>query len=337
MSKLKAAVIGFGKIGSLHAQAYYQHPSVTLEAVAETNEAKLAEARDTFGCHAYASVEDLLDQHELDAVSVCTPESSHLEIGQTAAEQGIAVLMEKPMAPTVETADQMIQIADDKNAFISVNYILRFDQRVQHAKALLESRDIGEPVTFSAKRRGTVQGARFYGQWTDLLISTAIHDIDLMVHFNKADAVRVYGEKVRKNNGQYGTDDGYMFIIKFADGTIGSMETSWVLPAAVPAPLDAGFQLVGTQGSLQIDGSNQGMSVVTNERYDHPDLIHWPMVNNRLEGNLRRSIDTFVEAVLNGEEPPVPVREARKSLDIVEKIHQSIQEERPIQIDWGRV
>lgn len=330
MKKLKAVVIGAGRIGSLHAKAYAENPLVQLEAIIDKDIEKAKEVADSFNCSYFDSLEKGLESVDFEIVSIATPEQSHLQIGEMMVKEGKAVLMEKPVTPTMEEAKQLLETVEKHNGFMSVNYILRKDPRVLMIKEKIESNVLGDLVSFFARRRGSYLGAQTYGKWTDLLISTAIHDLDLMIFFNRTKPVRVYGESVMKKCKDIGTEDAFAAIVKFEDGSIGSLDASWVLPSTMHEPLGARFSIIGTKGGAEIEGSNHGLSLTTEEEYIKPDLTHWPIIDSRLAGDLKYSIDDFVQTVLNEQEPSMPLTEAMKSLELVFAIRESIRTNKPI-------
>lgn len=330
MEKLKAIVVGTGRIGSLHAKAYYENPFVRLVAVVDNDVTIAQKIAEQYDCEYFDSVEKAIENVEFDIASVATPEQSHLEIGETLIKEGKAVLMEKPIAPNMEEALQLKEVVNKHNGFMSVNYILRQDPRVLTIKEKIDNDVLGDPVTFFARRRGSFLGAQTYGKWTDLLISTVIHDLDLMIYLNPSKPVKVFGESVMKKCKDIGTEDAFAAIIKFEDGSIGTIDSSWVLPSTMHEPLGARFSIIGTKGGAEIVGSNHGLSFTTEEEYIHPDLTHWPIVDGKLTGDLKYSIDDFVERVLNEQEPSMPLFEAMKSLELVFAIKESIRQNKPI-------
>src|SRR5690625_5127194 len=107
MKTLKAAVIGAGRIGSLHAQAYAQNTFVELVAVIDKDITKAKQVAETFHCKYFSNPEKAIEDLDFDIVSVATPEQSHLQVGKLMVKAGKAILMEKPVAPTMEEAEKL--------------------------------------------------------------------------------------------------------------------------------------------------------------------------------------------------------------------------------------
>jgi len=326
---LRAAVIGVGRIGSLHADAYYRNPYTELVAVMDADQGRAQEVGARYGVNAYTSVDELLQKETFDIVSIAVPEGQRSPLAAACAQAGKHLLLEKPLTPSLEETDRLIAAVEAAGVTAMVNFILRFDPRYIRAKEAVADGTIGEPGTVFARRRGTAAGADVLGSWTDLLISTAIHDLDMMAWIN-GPAVRVYAEGFKKKDNRWGHEDGVMAVLRFANGCIGTLETSWILPSTVPAGLDASFHLVGTKGGVFIDGSNHGLSVVDQERYTEPDLTHWPVGPAGVFGDLRNSIDHFIDAVRTGQKPRVTLQDARYAEELVAAVKQSMRTGQPV-------
>lgn len=329
---LRAAVIGVGMIGTLHARVYRDDPRTELVAVVDVNEERAREVGTELGVPWYASVSDMLAQEEIDAVTVATPEQHRYDPAVACARAGKHLLLEKPLAPTLPEVDRLILEVEKTGVTTMVNFILRSDPRYVRAKWAMGDGTVGEPCTIFARRRGTSLGAEVYGPWTDLLISTAIHDLDVMVWLNECAVEHVYAESVVKRSAEWGREDAVAAVLRFANGAVGLLETSWVLPPNVPAPLDAALEVVGTGGGVFIEGANHGLAIADSEGYKLPDLANWPAGREGVEGALRASISAFITSVLYGEPPVMSLREARYAQEIVEALKISIRRGAPVKL-----
>lgn len=330
MSELRAAVIGVGLIGSLHARVYREHPRTTLVAVADTDAARAQVVGDELGATAYGDWRALLEREDVDIVSVATPESARSVPAAACARAGKHLLLEKPLAPTLAESRQLVDDVRDAGVVATVNFILRSDPRYLRARQAVADGSLGEPCTIFARRRGTSLGAEAYGPWTGLLISTAIHDLDAMAWIVGAPVERLHAEAVVKRCAQWGTQDGVVAVLRFANGAVGSLETSWILPPTVPAALDASLHLVGTRGGIFIDGANHGLAVATETGFSLPDLTHWPLGRTGVEGDLAAAVDAFVRSVADGESLPITLEEGLYAHELVAAVEDSLRSGQPI-------
>jgi|LSQX01.2.fsa_nt_gb predicted dehydrogenase len=333
MEKIRAAVVGTGGFGQLHARFYHEYPLTELVAVVNRTESRGRRVAEQLGVPWYEKPDQLLENEDFDLVSICTREENHLEMGLLFAQAGKKILMEKPLAPTLESSIALVEAVEKTDVFMAVNYILRQDPRFLEVKSRSDNGDFGDHISYFARRRGTFAGAQYYGPWTDILISTAIHDLDLMIWYNGSIPVRVYAESVMKKCSDIGTEDAVVATLKFENGAIGCLDTSWVLPAgSLPAPIDCSFNLVGTEGGAFIDGANNGLRVCHENLYSKPDLTHWPVLPPGLSGDLFNSMKSVVDSIINDKEPFMTGREALKSHRVVFAMKESLKTGRPVNL-----
>lgn len=326
---LRVGVIGTGMIGALHARIHAANPQAELVAVCDADTGRAESLAAELGCVAAPGWERLLEL-ELDAISLCTPEQLRLEPAVAAARKGLKILLEKPLGRSLPEIDRLIDALAAEGADPAVNFILHADPRFARMKEIVAAGGVGRIATCFARRRGTTLGIEKYAPWTDLLSSTLIHDIEMCLSVVGAPAERVFAEAVVRRCAPYGCHDAVMGTLRFADGAIASFETSWVLPAGQPEPLDPAFHLLGDGGSVVIEGSSNGMKVLSAETgYAHPDMAHWPVLPWGVDGALRRSVELFVADALAGRPPLVGLAAARRAEAVVAAMKASIASGQP--------
>ncbi|WP_312644388.1 Gfo/Idh/MocA family oxidoreductase [Hydrogenoanaerobacterium sp.] len=146
MKKFRAGVVGTGFIGVAHIEALRRMGNVDVVALADTSGAdQKAEAL----CvpKGYASYKDMIDSENLDAIHICTPNSTHCDIALYAIEKGVAVICEKPMATSAEQAKKMADLAKEKGVVNAINFNLRFNPLPYQLKQMVKSGDLGEIFT----------------------------------------------------------------------------------------------------------------------------------------------------------------------------------------------
>jgi predicted dehydrogenase len=333
MEKIRAAVIGTGSFGQLHARFYHEYPVTELVAVVNHTESRGRSTAESFQVPWYQYPEQLLENENFDLVSICTREENHEELGLLFARAGKKLLMEKPLAPTLAKSISLVEGVEKEGVFMAVNYILRQDPRFLEVKRKSDSGDFGEHISYFARRSGSFAGAEHYGPWTDLLISTAIHDLDLMIWYNGSNPIRVYAESIIKKCTGIGTEDAIVATIKFENGAIGCLDTSWVLPAgSQPAPLDCSFRLVGAKGGANIDGANNGLIIFDENSYRSPDMTHWPVLPTGLSGDLYQAMKSVITSITYNREPFMSGREALKSHRVVFAIKEALKTHQPVNL-----
>ena len=152
MEQLDVAVIGCGTWGYHHARVYSEIPGVRLEAVADLDPRRVQSVTERFHCKGYSSVERLLDEAEVDAVSVCTPTVTHFEVASLALTARKHVLVEKPMTDNVAEAENLIKQARNYGVFLSVGFVERFNPAVQESKRTVDRGEIGDVLIIHTRR-----------------------------------------------------------------------------------------------------------------------------------------------------------------------------------------
>lgn len=169
--KLRVAVIGVGYLGRFHALIYSRMPEVSLVGVVDADAERAREVAAEAGCAAFGSAAELLDQ--VDAVSVVVPTTAHLQAAAPFLRRGIAVLLEKPIAATLDEGVEIVRLATDHGAMLQIGHVERFNAGVM---ALAER--ITSPRYIEAQRMGGfVERATDVDVVSDLMI----HDIDIIL------------------------------------------------------------------------------------------------------------------------------------------------------------
>lgn len=302
LKPIRIAVIGVGAFGRLQALACQQHDSLQLVAVMDLDRDRACSVGAELEVPAYHQLSQLLQEERFAAAIVATPEQARLDVAQACAQAGTHLLLEKPLAPTLEACQTIAAAVRRARIVCLVDFSLRFDLRYLALKEAIDAGRLGDVVSIVARRNGTVGGARIYGRWTDLLMSTAIHELDLM-RWYAGPVQRVQAEAVFKIEAHPGVADAVFATLRFENGAIGLLETSWARPTGVPDRLDARCEVVGTLGQGTVDLASHGLRLTEGERTTFPDLSYWPVVSGRVGGTLRAAIDHFVRCI-RGEESP---------------------------------
>jgi len=332
MNKLKIAVIGTGLVGSFHAETFFRNPNSELIAVCDIDKEKVNKIANRFKCKAYNEFESLINTEKLDAISIATPEQIRIAPALLAIEKGLKILLEKPLGRNLEDIENLVNKIKNHNKLISVNFILHEDPRYKLMKEKIKNNEIGEIVSCYARRRGNRFGMEIYAPWTDLISSTLIHDIQMVMSINNSKPERVYAEAVIRECAKFNSHDAVMSLIKFTDGSIASFETSWVLPKNQPEPLDPSLHVVGDKGSIIIEGSSMGLQIQTDKSYMKPDLANWPIIDSKVEGCLKKNLDKFIEDCVYDNQPEVDLIKAYEVEKIVFAMKKSIDENKPINL-----
>jgi predicted dehydrogenase len=302
---VRVGLAGLGRFGKLHASVLGSLPGVELVAacdpVSEEVAALQAQHPEVQG---FGDVGELLENAEIDALFIVSPEPLHAQQAMAALDRGVAVFVEKPLAITADEAEQVARKAADAGLPLQVGFVLRFD--VQHAllKAEIAAGNLGEIVSIRTKRNCTRAWFPNFGDRAHPVQETSIHDIDLILWLLESPVRRV--QAVERNRAGMTYPDGSWALLEFENGAIGIVESSWFVPDGAPAnvvtptwrgTIDAELEVIGTKGSSRIRLLDGPLSFWTSTYDAIPETALWPELAGAVVGALRAEDAHFIERV----------------------------------------
>lgn len=244
--KLACAVVGVGSMGKNHARVYSELQHVDLAAVVDTDEALGQKIAAQYGAKHFARVEDMLGAMKVDVVSIAVPTSLHFPIASACMESGVNVLLEKPIAPTMEEGERLLALARERKVKVMVGHIERFNPAVTKVKELLSANVLGEVVSVMARRVGA-----FPPQIKDanIAVDLAIHDIDIVNYMLEStpQAITVH----KKRNHIERREDSVEFFLRYP-GASAYVQANWITPVKIRK-----LNITGSEGYLEMDYMNQ--------------------------------------------------------------------------------
>jgi predicted dehydrogenase len=309
---LRTAVIGVGHFGRFHAEKYARSPAATLVAIVDRD---LARAREIAGKHRAEALDDYRALFgRVDAVSIAVPTSAHFDVAKACLENGIHVLIEKPITETLEQADALIALADAKARVLQVGHLQRF-----FLERIAIDRFVDKPLYIESTRI-----APFKPRGTDVgvTLDLMIHDIDLLLALVKADVVSVdaVGAPVVSSE-----EDIANTRLRFANGCVATATAS-----RVSLKTERKMRIFQRESYISIDLHNRKLVAMRkgSGRSWFPGL---PPIDRQehsfSEGDdLEAEIASFLEAC-NGAHPPlVTGRDGRRALETAMRITKSLRE-----------
>lgn len=168
---LKVAVVGVGRFGRQHARVYHELLDAELVGVYDKDAGRAAEVAKEYQCHSFARLEDLFGAVE--AASVAVPTEQHAEVGERLIEAGIDVLVEKPMARSLQEADRLIAASERHGRILQVGHLERFNPAVTAARTILTM-----PLFFEVHRLSVFTERSLD---VDVVLDLMIHDLDIVL------------------------------------------------------------------------------------------------------------------------------------------------------------
>lgn len=315
MRSVNVGVIGVGAMGQNHVRVYSKIKNANLMAVSDLMKGTLAEVSKEYHTVGYVDYENVFETPEIEAVSICVPTTYHYDVVMSAIEHGKNVLVEKPIAFTLDEAKEMVDAAYDAGVKLATGHVERFNPAVIEAKRLIDEGVIGEVVSASAKRVGP-----FPPRIKDVgvTIDLAIHEVDIMFYLFDSPVSRVYanmGSRLEKC--EY--EDHAELMMKFENGTVGVLETNWLTPYKKRQ-----LEIIGVDGIISIDYIDQAVKVYGKNA---------KKVNLEHKEPLKEELNSFLSCIVNDEEPKITGEDGIHALKVVLAAMKSAKSKDPINMN----
>lgn len=305
--RVRIGVVGAGFMGRTYARLIDGHPAAELAGIADVDEAAAGAVAATFGCAAFPHASALVEAGQLQGLIVATVEDAHRSPCLAALAAGIGVLVEKPLATTLEESHEIVAAAARSRSLLMVGHVLRFDARYALLRDAVQSGQIGDPAYVSARRHNGVNAQDRLRGRCSLPLFLGVHDYDVVRWTLGREVVEVaaYERRGLLAGQGYPIADVSVALLTFDDGTLATVEEGWVLPAAHPSGFDQRLDVHGTAGLVELGGGYSGLAVTTGDHASWPDTALWPTVHGRPSGALARQTDHFISCLRSGQEPLV--------------------------------
>ena len=338
-------IIGCGKITQVrHLPEYSENPNAKIIGLYDFNYERAQELAEKYGATAYKTLEELLADERIEAVSVCTANYAHCEVTVKALEAGKHVLCEKPMATTIEECERMVATATRCRKKLMIGMNQRLAKAHQRAKKLIDQGEVGRVLTFrtifghSGPENWSVDPGK--GTWffdkkraaMGVMADLGIHKTDLIQYLvgEKIVAVTAKLSTIDKTDlvgKPISVDDNAVCVYEMKGGAVGTMISSWTYYGEE----DNSTVIIGTKGTMRIFDSGKYPVEIRNT--DHEKI----MVNVeaiQTNDNQTRSgvIDAFIRCIMADEEPPISGRNVLSAMRVVFAAIRSSEEGRRVEI-----
>ena len=333
-------IVGCGMIANFHAEAIADATGGHLVGCAD----RLPEYADKFakanGCRAFESLDQMLAEAEVDAISICSPSGAHLEPALAGAEAGKHVLIEKPLEVTTERCDQIIQACEKAGVQLAVTFQSRFHESSRLMKEAIEAGRFGK-VTLGDAYVKWYRSQEYYdsGAWRGTwqldgggaLMNQAIHSVDLLLWL-MGGVAEISAMTATLTHERIEVEDVAVANLKFTSGALGVIEAT---TTAYPGALKR----------IEISGSN-GTAILEEE-----DLKMWHFadetdedaaIRQRMEGRTESGggaadpsaidhhghtmvFEDFISAIDEKRPPAVDGHQGRRSVEVIRAIYESAQ------------
>jgi predicted dehydrogenase len=272
-----------------------------LVGVVDVDEERVHDVAENLGVPAYTDLDHFLDETRPDALSIVVPTVRHLEVSKKAMEQGVHLLIEKPVTASTEEAEELLRIASDRNLILQVGHIERFNSAVQQVREM-----VNDPIFIQSRRMGP-----FSSRISDVgvVLDLMIHDVDIilsLVHSPIAE-ISAMGRCVRTNY-----EDIASAQIRFENGTIAHILVSRVTEKRMRT-----LEITEPERYIMVNYETQDVTVhhcIQKPGRGLAEVVEHPVFPKREP--LKMELQDFVNCIREGREPLVGLRDGKRALEV---------------------
>ena len=326
---VQVGVIGCGKIAQTrHLPEYADNGQVKIKGVFDLCNDRARQVAECYGAQVYDTYQEMLEDKDITAVSVCAANAVHCEITIDALRAGKDVLCEKPMAVTLDECERMVQAAKETGHFLMIGHNQRLARAHVKAKQLIEAGEIGDILTFkttfghSGPETWAIDSKNIwffdkkqaaFGAMADL----GIHKTDAIQFLTgqKVEAVMAYLGTLDKKDAEgnkVGVDDNAICIYYMSGGAVGTMSASWTYYG----PEDNSTVLYGTKGIMRIY-DDPAYSIVVDMKGGERIFYEIDKIQTNDSQTKSGIIDLWVDSLINRTPPEISGEEALSAMRAV--------------------
>ncbi|MBO0961498.1 Gfo/Idh/MocA family oxidoreductase [Neobacillus sp. MM2021_6] len=342
---LRYAIIGCGRISPNHIAAAIKNELEIVglcDVVPENMEDKIANFNLPHSTPKYTDYKELLEKEKPDLVAICTESGKHGKIALDCIEAGCNLIIEKPIALSLEETDQIIEMAKEKNVKVSACHQNRFNKSIQKIREAIEEERFGRLLHGTAHIRWN-RGEDYYkqapwrGTWEQdggALMNQCIHNIDLLRWMMGDNITEVVGMTDNLKHDFIESEDLGMALIKFSNGSYGIVEGTTNI---FPTNLEETLYIFGETGTVKAGGKSVNLIEEWQfaDKKDDPEAVKAEYQENPPSvygfGHTPLYADV-IDAIQNDRQPYVTAEDGRRALELVLAIYKSAAEGKSVKL-----
>lgn len=309
--KLRVGVVGVGYLGQFHAEKYAHMDDVTLVGVVDHDIARADEVAGKFQVKRFQSHTELLDK--VDAVSVVVPTVDHFSVSKDFLENGVDVLIEKPITTTLEEADELIRLSETNGLIVQVGHLERFNPAVMALKDIVK-----EPKFIESHRLSFFKER---GLDVSVVLDLMIHDIDIISNFVGSEIKSLHAAGTPVISGQVDIANARL---EFENGCVANVTAS-----RISAKNERKIRLFQRDAYISVDFAKHHITVIRRDETSNGGLIPGMDIQELCftkADALDDELKSFVHAVKHREASEVPGQAGRDALNVALNIMEQIRE-----------
>lgn len=305
MKPIRVGVVGIGSMGRNHARVCAELPQIELAGIVDLDEARVAPLAEQYGTKYYKDYQSLYGQ--IDGVVIVSPTPLHYQIAHDFLEQGVHVLVEKPITVEVEQAKRLVALAKEKNLILQVGHLERFNPAIVKLKHM-----VGTPVLVECHR---LSGPTTRNLDVGIIWDLMIHDFDILLSLYKSPAAEIHAM-------------GTSVYSKFEDVAHVQIRFECGVVASLVASRNSGertrcLKITENTGCVfSLDFINQTLTVSRPGPDGRP--LEPEFIDIEKEEPLRLELSNFADCVANHKEPVVSGEDGERALELAVRVVESM-------------
>ncbi|KXS93890.1 hypothetical protein AC578_1694 [Pseudocercospora eumusae] len=349
-ARIKIAIIGTGLIGPRHATSVSASPNAALHCFVDPR-AETAAVAESFRVPWYESVQAMLQaERHPEAAIVCTPNHTHVAVATELLRAGIHVLVEKPLATSIEDGKKLIETAKDSDRHLIAGHHRRFNPYVTAAKQALEQGKIGRSIAVSGIWAAYKPDSYFSpptewraGVTGGPILINLVHDLDILQYL-LGSITRVHAEKALCMRGNQ-AEEGAAILLRFASGVVGTFLLSDASPSAhnfesgtgenpaIPRMGKDFYRIFGSEGTLSVGD----MTVSRHDDVDGVEKSWTSLLNEKVlavgqQVPFDEQVENFIAVVRGLEQPRCTGLDGLSALVVCDAVRQAMVSGQPVDI-----
>jgi len=329
MRKLRFAILSFAHIHAWsYARVLKSLEEAELVAIYDDDQERLKRAAEAYGVRdLYSDYQQLLKRSDIDAVIIASENAKHAELAVASAEAGKHIIVEKPLATTLEDAERMIKAAEKAGVKLQQAFVMRYHDATVAVKRMLDQGALGRILAIMTTNHG-----KFPGLWFDdprlagggAVMDHTVHTADLMRWYTGDEADEVFAVIGKNIRPQLRSEDCALISLKFRGGVLGSIDCSWSRHEGWPIWGDVYLAIYGTEGFIAVDAFRPCINLVIDGR-----PLVWHYFGPDADYNM---VKDFIYAVLEDRPPRASGYDGYKALEVALAAYESHRRGAPVKL-----
>lgn len=322
---LRVGIAGAGQAGDHHAIGFAATEGAEVVAIADLNQELARSVAERYGARAVSDWRSLLEL-EIDILVVALPHNLHLEPAEAAAERGIHVLMEKPIAISLADGRRIVEVCERAGVKLTISFVHRYREELQLARSWIDAGEVGTPMV-ARETMGSQRGPHL-GDWVErsreagggVLMYSAIHGIDRL-RWLLGSEVACVDARTRRFDPESEIESSVTALLSFTGGAVATLSASAPLYRSQPRFWET--ELYGSSGMLRLR-TREWAELSSDSRLEQ---VETRSLSDELgpHYNFWRQAEAFVAAIREGRDPDVTPADGVRSLEVALAIYESAE------------